>query len=321
MLGLFFFWCYIFSMATILYRIYDPRIPEATRYYGITESTLKKRFYEHLRLARIGKKRMPVLDWIRKLQAEEIQPSIEALATFETRAQGNVAEREHIANGRALGYKLLNLADGGEGGRQPKEVLERVRATKKQQAKNNIEYYKKLAETGHLKMRELRSLDPTWEQERIEAIQAGIKQGQRSETQRQRMQEKPELREQLSLLHKGKPRKGFGRRHPVSSSEGLEFDTVKAAAEYYQVSVSKLSKYLQDTKVFFVDGKPISITYKNPEDAKERHKKRRIKSSEGLEFPSIAKAAQHYNADWVTIQRAIKNKKAYKSVTFSFDLV
>ena len=109
-------------MATTLYRIYDPNFPNATRYYGITDSTINLRLYEHTRLARIGTKRMPVLDWIRKLQKENTSPCIETIAVFDTREQARQAEIEHIEMGRKLGYKLLNLAKGGDGGRQPEEV-------------------------------------------------------------------------------------------------------------------------------------------------------------------------------------------------------
>lgn len=308
-------------MATILYRIYDPRFPIETRYYGITDYTVERRLSDHLLLARLGRKKLPILDWIRKLTKENIIPQIEAISVFETRAQGSAAEIEYIAKGRSLGLRLLNLADGGDGGRQPDSVLARVSATKKLHVKSNPEYYNNLAKTGSDALQNLRDNNPDWEKARVEAIKLGIKPGQRANSQRKRMLEKPELRKELSTRYKGKPRIGIGRRKPVKCSLGREFDTGKAAAEYYQISPSEVSWSICNADYVLAQEQKIQFSYVNAEDEKERNKRRKVVSSDGLEFSSITAAAKHYNADWVTIQRAIKDKRKYKNVTFSLELI
>ena len=217
-------------------------------------------------------------------------------------------------------YLEGNLAKGGDGGRQPEEVLAKMRITKKRQAEANPNHYKDLAETGRLKMKELRSSSTGWEQARIEAIKDGIIPGQRSDTQKKVMAD-PTLRENLSNLNKGKPRIGFGRRRPVRSSEGLEFNSVKEAAAHYKVTDQTVSSALNNSDAIFAFDTFIYFSYLNQEHEQEKNKKRRISSSEGLTFSTITEAAKHYQADWVTIQHAIKQQKNYKGILFTLEFI
>ncbi|WP_332763951.1 GIY-YIG nuclease family protein [Phenylobacterium sp.] len=78
------------------------------RYIGKANNAAQ-RFKGHLRECR---RRSPLYDWIASLRAGGTLPSCVVLTTCDESAWQD-EERRLIAWGRALGYRLLNLADGG----------------------------------------------------------------------------------------------------------------------------------------------------------------------------------------------------------------
>ena len=85
-------------------------------YFGITND-IKKRASAHNWSARSGVKR-PLYDCIRKYRSFDI----DTIAEFSTREEAGRAERYLISLGREEGRRLLNLADGGEGGFAVRDV-------------------------------------------------------------------------------------------------------------------------------------------------------------------------------------------------------
>lgn len=99
-----------------IYALLDP-VDGSVRYIGKARDSAK-RFAGHLREVR---RRSPLYDWVGKLRASGLVP---VLAVLETCSEANWKERErfHIADGRARGLRLLNLADGGDQPFCPPEV-------------------------------------------------------------------------------------------------------------------------------------------------------------------------------------------------------
>jgi hypothetical protein len=95
------------SMAVEIYALSDPRTAEI-RYIGKANDA-KKRLKSHLRDAR--HRDTPVYRWIRKLAGDGLSPSLTVLASVETDWQR--MEVGFIAEGRSMGLRLLNVADGG----------------------------------------------------------------------------------------------------------------------------------------------------------------------------------------------------------------
>ena len=92
--------------AAEIYALIDPRDGQV-RYIGKAQNS-KRRLAAHLREAR---RRTPVYDWIRKLRSMGLTPTVRVLSvTSDWRHE----ERKLIAWGRALGCRLLNIADGGD---------------------------------------------------------------------------------------------------------------------------------------------------------------------------------------------------------------
>ncbi len=101
--------------APVVGRIYGIRLATSDeyRYIGLTESTVARRFAQHVGSARRGR-RTPFYDWLRKHGAESVQADLlEEVVT--SRDDLGAAEIRWIAKRRQMGDRLLNLSDGGIG--------------------------------------------------------------------------------------------------------------------------------------------------------------------------------------------------------------
>lgn len=99
-----------------IYALMDPTSGEL-RYIGKADCS-DKRLKGHLRDAR--RRNTPVYAWIRKLLACGKTP--EMVVIDEACSDWKARERELIARARLSGYRLLNLADGGDEPHCPKGV-------------------------------------------------------------------------------------------------------------------------------------------------------------------------------------------------------
>jgi hypothetical protein len=107
----------------------DDDMPETANIYGLTCPTtgdvryigkaacVKRRYRAHMRETR---RRTPVYDWIAALRGYGLTPGCVVLA--EGVSDWREVERRLIAEARARGDRLLNLADGGDEPHCPKEV-------------------------------------------------------------------------------------------------------------------------------------------------------------------------------------------------------
>lgn len=93
--------------AAEIYGLFDPR-DGALRYVGKANNS-SDRLKRHMRDAR--RRRTPVYDWIEKLGAFGMVPMLRVL---ERATDWREAECRLIAEARARGERLLNLADGGD---------------------------------------------------------------------------------------------------------------------------------------------------------------------------------------------------------------
>lgn len=99
----------VFSEAVELYELLDPRDGEV-RYIG-KAVVAAKRFKGHLRDSR--RRNTPIYAWIRSLAKAGMVPQMRVVATVPA-AQWQEEERRLIAEARASGRRLLNIADGGD---------------------------------------------------------------------------------------------------------------------------------------------------------------------------------------------------------------
>lgn len=99
-----------------IYGLADPRTGEV-RYIGKANNP-ERRLKGHKREA--SRRRTPLYDWMRKLAAEGISPQL--LIIEADCVDWQEAERRLIAEARARGDRILNLADGGEQPFCPAEV-------------------------------------------------------------------------------------------------------------------------------------------------------------------------------------------------------
>ena len=113
-------------MSTTIYALCDP-VTDAIRYIGKTTMPLKLRLRGHLGEAKIG--RYYRAKWIRSLRPA--QPIMRALFVV-PESYASDAEIRTISRLRALGYRLTNGTDGGEGqrGHSPsQETREKISAS------------------------------------------------------------------------------------------------------------------------------------------------------------------------------------------------
>lgn len=92
-----------------IYALLDP-ITRKVRYIGKTKRDPQQRLKEHIKSI----SRSPVNLWIQNLLSRDMQPHVYILSrTVESQAAQK--EKHWIAQGRDLGWPLLNASDGGEG--------------------------------------------------------------------------------------------------------------------------------------------------------------------------------------------------------------
>lgn len=91
-----------------IYFLIDPFTDEV-RYVGQTSTSLNRRLYQHIRDVRKSPKR----DWISKIIECGSSPIIEMVDIVNEQSICNDLEIKWIGHIRNLGYRLLNLTDGG----------------------------------------------------------------------------------------------------------------------------------------------------------------------------------------------------------------
>lgn len=98
-----------------MFRIYGLVDPTTDRivYVGKCVTSLKTRLTSHLTKARTGRTKTPTGDWIRRLQAQGLRPSIRLLEA--SSGCWRTVERAWVARLRAEGCQLLNRYAGGNG--------------------------------------------------------------------------------------------------------------------------------------------------------------------------------------------------------------
>lgn len=102
------------SISGCIYLLVDPR-DNHVRYVGQTAGDPKRRLYTHLRAGKNNAHTMSAR-WIRGLLAEDLKPEMRIVERDITeRLLLNALEREWIANGKFIGWKLTNHTAGGEG--------------------------------------------------------------------------------------------------------------------------------------------------------------------------------------------------------------
>lgn len=97
-----------------IYLLADPREPNMPRYYGQTVKPLGTRLARHINVATNGGRRH-VARWIRGLLLANLRPLIATVAYGFSREELDRLERAAIDQGRAQGFPLCNLTDGGGG--------------------------------------------------------------------------------------------------------------------------------------------------------------------------------------------------------------
>jgi hypothetical protein len=103
----------------LIYGLIDPR-DGTIRYIGKTQQSLQCRLRGHLNCAG----RRHVTCWIRQLKDLGLTPQIQLMAQVDN-SRWQELEREFIARGKSLGYRLTNMTEGGEGGYQGSPSQER----------------------------------------------------------------------------------------------------------------------------------------------------------------------------------------------------
>jgi hypothetical protein len=105
-----------FSAETFIYALIDPRSDEF-RYIGKANDVMA-RFTSHLRDS--IRRDTPVYRWVRKLAALDQEPRVCTLVRLT--GDWRQVERDVISEHRAMGCRLLNVADGGDEPYCPVEV-------------------------------------------------------------------------------------------------------------------------------------------------------------------------------------------------------
>jgi len=112
----------------VVYAFSDPRTNEV-RYIGKTAGSLHRRVKRHL-AANSLKEPTHKNNWLRNLLTTGTRPVIDVLETCAAAEDLLEAERFHIAYWRAIGARLTNGTDGGDGlmagARRPRSVCEQI---------------------------------------------------------------------------------------------------------------------------------------------------------------------------------------------------
>lgn len=119
-----------------IYALVDP-VSRVIRYIG-KASDPEQRYAAHL----LCKTRARSRNWIKGLLTTGLKPKMILLEEIPDE-EANDAERFWIAFVKSSGAELLNLTNGGDGGRMPVEVIERMKTTKR--AKLTPEYREMLS--------------------------------------------------------------------------------------------------------------------------------------------------------------------------------
>lgn len=99
---------------TLIYCLKDPETNEI-RYVGKTVGSLANRLRGHISVARTRAKRGHSVNWIVHLLERGLHPIIELIEIVQPGNDWAERERYWIGYGRASGWRLTNLTDGGEG--------------------------------------------------------------------------------------------------------------------------------------------------------------------------------------------------------------
>lgn len=148
----------------VIYVLTDPRPEYAKtpiRYVGKSyDFRRRKRDYRQM-FANGEAHSVPLTNWFRKLKSMGLEPGIKVME--ECLFGVGKAEREWIEKGRAKGWKLLNITDGGEAGKFWSEDAKRA-ASERTKAKwadpiYRANWVRSMGERGMLKTPEQRWLD------------------------------------------------------------------------------------------------------------------------------------------------------------------
>ncbi len=108
-----------------IYGLIDPRT-HMIRYVGL--SSLDRRPSDHRSTALLKNDNSHRSNWIRELDSIDLDYEICLLEICASRSQLNLAEIWWIAYGRACGWPLTNLTDGGDGGALGRKHTEETKA-------------------------------------------------------------------------------------------------------------------------------------------------------------------------------------------------
>lgn len=149
------------NMKYKIYKLIDPRTNEI-RYVGRTVQTLSNRLRKHLKA--IDKSHRT--NWIKSLLIKGIEPKIELICETNTFENCCELERFYILKHKKLGFKLVNMTDGGEGSIGFKHSDETIIKLKKIATKRaeNKDYIESLRTHG------LKQWEDKTEQEKIDNI-------------------------------------------------------------------------------------------------------------------------------------------------------
>ena len=121
--------------------------------------------------------------------------------------------------------------------------------------------------------------------------------------------------EHRSKNWKGKSRITPGRQRGCKSSEGLEFISVKKAAQHYNIHPTTITYSLTNK----IPVKGLLFTHLDNQFSKKQHKQRSVKCiKDGNLFLTITDAARYYNVDWGTVKRAVDQGKPFKGIILEY---
>lgn len=125
-----------------IYALVHPETKEV-RYVGATTKKPERRYKDHFLIAR-HKRKTPVQNWILKLEKFSLRPEQIVIEEVE---DSRCADRERywIQKYRNLGYRLLNVGEGGEGIKQEGSNISKTYKEKKERRPEVAEKLKESA--------------------------------------------------------------------------------------------------------------------------------------------------------------------------------
>lgn len=100
-------------MEYLIYTLSDPKTDEL-RYVGKTSMSLEERLKHHIWPSSLKEKTYRA-NWISSLMAKGLKPKIELLEEHKTQSELDEAEIFYIEYFRAIGFRLVNTSNGGDG--------------------------------------------------------------------------------------------------------------------------------------------------------------------------------------------------------------